>query len=99
MFKFKVPGTVILKQENLLSNWYFTAAQGQILKKNRSNLCTFKLGNKFVNKLNSNFEHVAATAYHYEQKSAKVPGLVQKDQLTLEHIATHDFRSFCAMLE
>ena len=47
----------------------------------------------FIKKLNTNFEHVSATAYHYDK------GTDKKSSLTLEHISTHDFRSFCNMLE
>lgn len=87
MFKFKIAETVILKPRGI-DNWYFTASQGQILKKNRSNVSFQNINNKFAEKLNSNFEHVAATAYHYGNEC-----------LTLEHIATHDFHSFVDMVQ
>ena len=87
LFKFKIAETVVLKPK-MIDNWYFTASQGHILKKNRSNVTFYNINNKFAEKLNSNFEHVAATAYHYG-----------KEFLTLEHIATHDFQSFADMVE
>ena len=95
-YKFKIAETVILKTPNILDNWYFTTSGGQILKKNRSNVTFQKIMHKFASKLNTNFEHVAATAYHYDFKRGE---MVQKDSLTLEHIGTHDFKSFCSMLE
>lgn len=50
---------------------------------------------RVMRKLHTNFEHVAATAYHYTQRGQGLkPGT-----LTLEHISTHDFKSFSDMLE
>ena len=62
-FRFKVAETVIVKPRSI-DNWYFTSANGQVLKKNRSNVNFHNIDSKFACSLNPNFEHVAATAYH-----------------------------------
>jgi len=102
-FKFRIPDTVIMKRDRAqtlaIGNWYFSTAQGRILKKNRVNCTIPKIGSSYCSKFNSNFEPVAATAYHYDIRSDDTPGMVKKDILTLEHIAVHDFKSFCQMLE
>jgi hypothetical protein len=94
LFRFKIPDTVFIK-DGQICNWYFSSNQGNLLKKNKKNLNIFKMSNSFVRKLNTNFEHVSATAYHYDNCSVDS----KKNTLTLEHISTHDFRSFCTMLE
>ena len=75
-----------------ISNWFFTASQGHILKKNKVNLNGSNIERRFLKKLNTNFEHVGATAYHYDQTE-------RRNILTLEHIPIHDFPSFCQMIE
>ena len=90
-FKFKIPDTVIMKNGEI-SNWYFTAARGYILKKNRINLNGMNIHRRFLKNLNTNFEHVGGTAFHYDQ-------LERRNALTLEHIPIHDFPSFCQMIE
>ena len=102
-FRFRIPDTVIMRRDKtqglVLGNWYFSTAQGRILKKNRVNCTVPKISSQYCGKFNSNFEPVAATAYHYDIRSDDTPGMVKKDILTLEHIAVHDFKSFCQMLE
>ena len=76
-FSFRIPDTVVLKtrivrgigkedRATLLDNWYFSAGQGYILKKNRHNVTVQKLKAKLAKGLNQNFENAAATAYHYD---------------------------------
>ena len=109
MFGFRIPDTVVLKtravkgvgkddKATLLDNWFFSANQGYILKKNRHNVTVAKLKTKLAKGLNQNFQNAAATAYHYElHQEDEQPA--QRDALTLEHIPTHDVANFCQMLE
>ena len=66
VFNFKIPDTLILKtrlvkgvnnedKATLLDNWFFSANQGYILKKNRYNVTVLKLKNKLSKGLNQNF--------------------------------------------
>ena len=64
-FKFKIPDTVIMKNGEI-SNWFFTTAQGYVLKKNRINLTGINIQRRFLKRLNTNFEHVGGTAFHYD---------------------------------
>ena len=112
-YAFKIPDTVFIKQRKMktvgsgilrkedtayfLDNWYFTAAGGHILKKNRSNVTTARLQSKLTKGLNTNFEHVSATAYHYQLPDAQQE--MSRGKLVLEHISTHDTSAFCQVLE
>ena len=95
VFRFKIADTVILRPtlNGIIHNWYFTAKEGHILKKNRSNLTARNIISKFANKLKANFQHVAATAYHYDYVEQG------RDVVTLEHVATHDFSSFFEVID
>lgn len=64
-FKFKIAETVVMNEAGI-QNWFFSAAQGHILKKNRCNLKVSGFCKSFLKGLNTNFEQVSATAYHYE---------------------------------
>lgn len=92
-------GSILKKEETayLLDNWYFTAAGGHLLKKNRSNVTTARFQRKLTKGLNTNFAHVSSTAYHYQ-----LPDVNNDDsrgRLVLEHISTHDTAAFCQVLE
>ena len=63
VFSFRIPDTLILKtrlvqgvekedRATLLDNWYFSAGQGYILKKNRHNVTVTKLRSKLTKGLN-----------------------------------------------
>ena len=55
-FRFKVAETVVLRpsHQGFIHNWYFTAKEGHILKKNRCNLTPQAVVHKFANKLKAN---------------------------------------------
>ena len=94
VFAFRIPDTVVLKNGEIC-NWYFNAHSGCILKKNKSSLQMLNVQEKILGKLNANFEHVAATAYHFEKSRTRS----RPDTLTLEYISTHDFRGFADTLD
>ena len=63
VFSFRIPDTLVLKtravrgvdkedRATLLDNWYFSAGQGYILKKNRHNVTVHKLKTKLTKGLN-----------------------------------------------
>jgi hypothetical protein len=70
-----------------------------VLKKNKTTLLMFNVTQKIMKGLHTNFEHVAATAYHLEKRSQDKTGKLRSDQLTLEHISTRDFNSFSDVVE
>ncbi len=98
VYTFKIPDTIILKN-NRIENWYFASANDYFLKKNKHNLNVQNISQKFTKKLQGNFEHVAANAYHFQQRKNDVTGKLKSDTLTLEHISTHDFPNFAQMIE
>ena len=69
------------------------------MKKNKINCNIQKIFHKFYDKLNTNYQQVAATVYHYKQSLNTSEEETTKNTLTLEHIATHDFENFCQVLE
>ena len=95
-FKFKVPDTLVLKDCDI-ENWYFTSSCGTILKKNKTTNTAFNMEKKIMTGLHTNFEHVAATAYHFDFKSENLR--LKNDTITLEHISTHDFKNFAGIID